>query len=70
MGRVADLGLLVSEKGVCGPLGLIREFEESSLSLRAALELKQPCRCPLRLRDHFRERVGFPGGFAGGKPCT
>lgn len=70
MSRQADRGLLVSEKGVCGPLGLFREFEESGLSLRAALELEQPLGGPVRLGDQFRERVGFPGGFAGGKPCT
>ncbi len=70
MGREADLGLLVSEKGVCGPLGLLREFEESGLPLRVGFDLEQPCHGPVRLGDQFRERVGFPGGFAGQKPCT
>jgi hypothetical protein len=45
--RQADRGLLVSEKGICGPLGLFCEFGESGLPLRAALELKQPCGGPV-----------------------
>jgi hypothetical protein len=45
--RQAHRGLLVSEKGVCGPLGLFCELGESGLTLRAALELKQPCGGPV-----------------------
>jgi hypothetical protein len=35
------------EKGISGPVGLLCEFDEGGLSLRAALELKQPSGGPL-----------------------